>query len=357
VNYRRAILPVVIAAVATASAIDKKQLPDVKPIPRVQAVPLPYDQISFQRDEREVARYHFGPQLNRPFIFPVIGPSGRNLTRMGHPGDPDTHSHHNSIWVSYSDVNGIDFWVDRRGPTHGRIIHKRVVDIEDGENRAGVITQADWTSDPGTVLLHETRETWLYTLPGNESMLVIDLLLDPAVDSVTFGRAGFGPMSVRVAKSIAVHFGGGRLRNSEGREGESEIFRKPARWVDYSGLSATNVVEGLTLMDHPLNPPHPSPFHVREDGWMGAMLSTDKPTVITRGKPLHLRYGVYVHDGLPGRDALEARWKEFAQLNLHPPFGPPRSERDCLHGDHRKINVPRTFVSTQACLDYLRQSR
>ena len=305
----------VLVAVSVA-ALGQAELPDAKPIPRWQAVPLPYYQISFQREEKEIARYYFDPSFNRPFIFPLIGPSGRTLTRMGHPGDPDTHSHHNSVWVAYGQVNGVDFWSDQPGPNHGRIIHQRVVKLEDGDDRAGAITQADWTADAGAVLLHETRGTWVCALPRDEWLLVVDLLLEAAAASVTFDRAGFGPMSVRVAKSIAVQFGGGRLRNSEGGEGEKQIFRRPARWVDYSGLIAPGIVEGLTLMDHPLNPGHPSPFHVRADGWMGAMLSTQEATIVTRGKPLHLRYGVYLHAGLPTAAALEAKWKDFTQLDV-----------------------------------------
>ena len=81
-------------------------LPNARPVPLVQAVPQPYEQVSFQREGTELARLHFGPGLNRPFIFPLLGPSGRSVTRMGHPHDPVSHSHHNSIWVSHNDVNG-----------------------------------------------------------------------------------------------------------------------------------------------------------------------------------------------------------------------------------------------------------
>ena len=125
------------------------------------------------------------------------------------------------------------------------------------------------------------------------------------------------------------------MRNSEGAEGEPAIFHQPARWVDYSGYIAPGVIEGLTLFDHPLNPYHPSPFHVREDGWMGAMLSTDRATTVAPGRSLHLRYGVYVHAGMPEGAQIEGRWKEFAGLNLHPPYGPPKNGRDCLNGSHR----------------------
>ena len=39
-----------------------------KPVPSMQAVPLPHEQISFQRDGRELTRYRYGPALERPFL-------------------------------------------------------------------------------------------------------------------------------------------------------------------------------------------------------------------------------------------------------------------------------------------------
>src|SRR5688572_31231466 len=86
------------------AAVYRLSADDAKPVPRAQAVPQPSAQVSFQREGFEIARYHFGPDLRRPFVFPVIGPSGRSLTRMGHPRDPASHSHHNPVWVSHNDV-------------------------------------------------------------------------------------------------------------------------------------------------------------------------------------------------------------------------------------------------------------
>src|SRR3989440_11951173 len=99
-----------------------------KAVPRIQAVPQPYEQISFQREGVEIARYHFGPGLRRPFVFPVIGPSGLSLTRMGHPHDPESHSHHNSVWISHNSMNGVSFWDDR---AKGKIVHQRIEAMED----------------------------------------------------------------------------------------------------------------------------------------------------------------------------------------------------------------------------------
>jgi hypothetical protein len=348
---RRDALVLPLAACARAAAV-----PEQRHFARTQAIPLPDHEVSFQFNERELGRYRFGPQLNRPFIYPVIGPSGRTLTRMGHPGDPYTHSHHNSIWISYAKVNGVSFWEDH-GKDTGRIVQQQTSDLIDGDDRAGILAKGAWLQGSGQPLLQESREVWAYPLTAGEWMLVFDLLLKPESGDAVFDKAGFGPIGVRVAKSLSVYFGGGVIRNSEKSEGEAAVFRKPARWVDYSGYIAPGVIEGLTLFDHPLNPDHPSPFHVREDGWMGAMLSTERAIVATAAKPLHLRYGIYVHSRMPETAQLDAQWNQFARLDLHPPYGPPKSERECLNGNHRLFNVPHPFRSPKECQEAAGQSK
>ena len=296
----------VIAVLAAAAAAAEAGDP-----PRMQAVPQPYDQVSFQRDGVEIARYHFGAALKRPFVFPAIGPAGRPLTRMGHPHDPVSHSHHNSIWISHQNVNGNNFWEDR--PGSARIAHERVEVLEDGPDEAAVQCLNAWIGTNGVTLLHERRRTCVQALPANEWMLVVDLQFEAAGDDVTFGQSPFGLFAVRMAKSIGVKDGGGTIRNSEGGVNEAGVFRKPARWMDYSGPIAPGVTNGITLLDHPSNPNHPTVFHVRDDGWMGSCLTYDAPRTVAKGTPLRLRYALYIHDGAPAADALERRWQEFSR--------------------------------------------
>ena len=97
---------------------------------------------------------------------------------------------------------------------------------------------------------------------------------------------------------------------------EAGCFRKPARWCDYSGPVTATVNEGITLMDHPMNLNHPVPFHVRDDGWMGAALTFPGAHAIRPGEPLQLRYGLYVHGGIPPLAELQARWEEFAKTTF-----------------------------------------
>jgi len=278
------------------------------PVPSVQAIPLPNHEVSFQREGEEIARYHFGPDLRRPFVFPAIGPAGRSLTRMGHPHDPESHSHHNSIWISHNDVNGVSFWDDR---AKGRIVHRRILRLDDGKEAAAVLTENAWMAS-NQVLLVERRVTRAEVLGDKEWFLTIGLELQPALREVTLGKTPFGMIGVRMAKTIGVNDGGGRILNSEGAVNEAGVFWKKARWVDYSGPITAKANEGITLMDHPSNPNHPTTFHVRNDGWMGASLTFDGPLTISTNQPLKLKYGLYIHGQVPSTNQIWRTFQKFA---------------------------------------------
>lgn len=280
----------------------------------MQVIPQPYDQVSFQRDGVELARYHFGPDLRRPFIFPVIGPSGRPLTRLGHPHDPEGHSHHNSIWIAHQSVGGVSFWEDRVGPA--RIAHRRIEQLSDGPEEAALVCRNEWLGTNGAPILIERRRVAVRALPAREWLLVLDVELRAASGVVKLGATPFGILGVRVAKTMSVRDGGGRILNSEGDENEVGAFRQPARWVDYSGPIAPGRIEGLTLMDHPQNLNHPAVFHVRDDGWMGPCLTVGGSMLLQSNPPLRLRYGIYVHSGAPPPAQLNEIWRRFTELPL-----------------------------------------
>jgi hypothetical protein len=286
-------------------------LPDARPVPEVQVLPLPYGQASFEYLGSELTRYHFGPALERPFLYPIQGADGRSLTRMGHPHDPHGHRHHNSVWISHQDVGGVDFWSDGGS---GQIVCQRVEQYEDGRAEASMLSTNAWQDDQKKTLLLERRRVGVRPLERGEWFLSIDLQFEaPGALPVTIGQTPFGMIGVRMAKTIGVHDGGGRILNSQAARNEEEVFRKPARWVDYSGPVAAGVTGGIALLDHPTNPDHPTPFHVRNDGWMGASLTLNRPLVVQPGEPLRLRYGLWIHSGVPGVEAIDAQWQAFAK--------------------------------------------
>jgi Methane oxygenase PmoA len=261
---------------------------------RCEVVPQPDYQAAFRIDGVERLRWHFGPSYPRPFFYPLLGPSGTPLTRMGHPGGPD-HDHHRSIWFAHEKVLGIDFWSDR---TTARIRQKSWLCYQDGEEEAAMAALLGWYDghDPKELLEQELIAA-VRPGPDGETLLEFQATFRPSGDMLEFGKTNFGFLAVRVAKNLAEHFGGGVLTNSDGATHEAAIFGKRAQWVDYSGSVPKGDTEGITYHDHPDNPSHPALWHVREDGWMGASVCMQVAVPTTRKQPLTLRYLLHAHKG------------------------------------------------------------
>ncbi|MBN9519644.1 PmoA family protein [bacterium] len=284
------------------------------PHPRCTLLPLPDHQVAFLVDGAERLRWHFGPQYPRPFFYPLAGPSGLSLTRMGHPGAPD-HDHHRSVWFAHEKVAGVNFWGDTGT---ARVRQKQWLAYDDGDTEAVMAVRLGWFDghDPRELL---TQDLFAAVIPGpgRETFVELQTTFRPTANQLEFAKTNFGFLAVRVAKAISAHFGGGTLTNSDGAAGEPAVFGKPARWVDYSGEQPGGHREGVTYFDHPTNPGHPAAWHVREDGWMGASACFAGPRTTTQAEPLTLRYLLHAHAGL-----LDARRAEdvFAEFGKRPPF-------------------------------------
>jgi Family of unknown function (DUF6807) len=335
--------------------------------PRCEIVPLAGEQVAFRIDGVEKTRWNFGPATLRPFFFPVLGPSGGMLTRIGHPGAPN-HDHHLSVWFAHNKVLGIDFWSNRgpaldgcagphasRGPA--RIRQKQWLAYRDGNDEAVMAAALGWYDghDPKELLEQELVAA-VRPLDRGEWELELQATFRPKAESLEFQKTNFGFLAVRVAKDISEHFGGGKLTSSRGAIGEKAIFGKPALWMDYSGpvrpeprvsvprllpkagvlpagKSVEPAVEGITYFDHPANPGHPLSWHVREDGWMGASVCMHGPVATTRKSPLVLRHLLHLHRGPVDADKAAAR---FAAFSRRPTFVVSKSR-----AKHRQYEVRR----------------
>jgi hypothetical protein len=280
-----------------------------KSSPRCRVLPLPDHQAAVLIDGAERLRWHFGAGYPRPFFYPLTGPGRSSLTRMGHPGAPN-HDHHRSVWFAHHKVLGIDFWGDQ---TAARIEQKHWLVYEDGDDEAVLAVLLAWRDghDPRPLLEQELIAA-VRPGPDGETLLDLQSRFVPTAETLEFGKTNFGFLAVRVAANISEHFGGGRLSDSEGRTGEPAIFGRRAAWMDYSGpagrvqgsgfrVQETEANgagwEGITFFDHPKNPGHPTHWHVREDGWMGASVCFAGPVTTTRENPLTLRYLLHAHRG------------------------------------------------------------
>ena len=215
-----------------------------------------------------------------------------------------------------------------------------------GNDETIMASVCGWYDGAGKELMEQDVVAALIPMERGEQALEIQLTVRPpsGVETVELGKTNFGFLAVRMAKTISIHFGGGQLTDSEGRQGEKAIFAQPARWVDYSGPVAVGrgpdrktAVEGITYFDHPANPRYPTHWHVREDGWMGASFCMHEGYSVTAKSPLVLRYLLHAHGGPYDLAKATAVHEAFAK---RPGFRVGKSS-----GPHRQYDVERETAS------------
>ncbi|MEM7235739.1 MAG: DUF6807 family protein [Planctomycetota bacterium] len=286
---------------------------------------IPDKAIVIRRDRAIVSAVWFGPTVLRPYVFPFVGPGGTELTRINHPLDPVSHSHHRSIWVGHRNVNGIDFWGEQKDP--GRITCASISDLKEKGPQVNATMNLSWNRPDGDELLAERRKLTFSDLGSQNLALDLEMEFRSTSDQpVKLDVSNFGLLGVRVARTLRVHEGlGGQILNSSEAENESGCFGQHAYWIDYSGpvpVAAQKgapkpapgtlpaIVAGVTCYDHPKNPADDTMWHVRDDGWMGPSLTRTKAISITRER-LVIRYRIETHAGRAWQARVSERYRAW----------------------------------------------
>ncbi len=270
---------------------------------------------------------------HKPILFPVIGPHGVSMTRHypieeAAPGEEADHPHQKSLWFTHGDVNGVDFWTEYDRKTkqpapdkYGRVVQKKVLETCSGE--VGVIRTAnEWVAPGGKVLVSDERTLEFRRLPGGR---VIDFTVKLKADhgDVTFGETKEGTMAIRTHPALRLEgkVAKGKAASSEGVTGR-DVWGKPARWVDYWAPVEGHVV-GVAIMDHPANPRHPTRWHARQYGLIGAnpfgggdfdkSLKGTGAMTLKSGDTATFRYRFYFHDGEHDKADVEKVYAEFSK--------------------------------------------
>ncbi|MCA9041478.1 MAG: PmoA family protein [Planctomycetaceae bacterium] len=306
-------------------------------IPRCRVLPLPDHQVSFEIDRQERLRWHFGPQYSRPFIYPFYGPSRISLTRMGHPGTV-SHDHHRSIWFAHPKVMGMNFWSENND--QGTYCRQQAwLAYEDRDDEARMAVQIGWfDGHDAAPLIEQDLVLAVRTTSAEETVLELQTTFRPVAETLELGESTLGPLGIRVSAELSEYFGGGQLTNTHGDQGETNIFGKPANWVDYSGPVQNDEQEGITCFYHPENINAPVGWHVREDGWMSASVCGKSPLLLKRSMPTTLRYLLWAHAGTVDKNNADTLFEQFAQTK--PYVVKPASTR------HREFEIHRSKNSS-----------
>ena len=156
--------------------------------------------------------YHYSQKYVRPFLYPVTGPFGTQVTRnwpmvSSVKGEHRDHIHHKSIWVAYGDCNHVDNWSEEKG--HGWQRHRGFLELRSGPVFGQITARNDWCAPDGRKQFEEIRDMRFYALPGGDRLFDVNVTFRMTQGSVTFRDTKEGGLvSVRVASSMDVRNGG-----------------------------------------------------------------------------------------------------------------------------------------------------
>lgn len=246
-------------------------------------------------------------------LYPVNTPSGVRAVDFA-PGD---HRHHRGVFLAWHatqcGAKRADFWGwGEMAPTTDRVISNHEVKLVEADAKhARLAIRNDWTVKGKTAI----EEALAIEVKEQNGVFVIDMLFElvPRVD-VTLNRTAFGGFCVKGRKEGDAIYtdpdGEVQLPNPHHLKPESDWPAKS--WYDFTIALNDGKTVGVTVIDHPRNPP--SPWHnLKPIAMLNPCIVANGPVTLTTNQPLHLRYRLVIHDGPPPMAVIERLAAEFGE--------------------------------------------
>jgi hypothetical protein len=265
---------------------------------------------------------YFGPpEWPQPFLHPLRTASGLTVTR-GYPvdkveGESNDHIWHHGLWFAHGDINGVDFWRDKGPELTGRIVPSGRPEAK-GDRISGVFKLVA----PGKETLGTIEQAFAFRADGD--LRIVDVFVNVKADAgkpLKFGDTEEGALGIRFRDDFREDRGA-VLSNSDGLVGAKQIWGKRANWVDYSTTIGTEKA-GVTMMDHPGNPKHPTYWHARNYGLCAANpfgehdflkdKTRDGSVTVPPGGSMAFRYRVVIHPGMLDAARAAAWYADFSK--------------------------------------------
>ncbi len=275
-------------------------------------------------------RYHYGDQWRKPFLWPVNAEGGLGITR-DYPMETEStpriardHPHHKSFWSAYGEVNGHDLWAEGNNAGNQR---SGQITFGSGDAYGWIRAENVWEDKDGNPLLDELREYRFYAAPETARLFDAHVTLKASHGEVLLSDTKEGGIvSARMRPDIS--HARAVITNAHGDQGEGAAWGKPSPWCDFSGDVPDVGWRGLAIFDHPGNFRHPSSWHVRNYGLMGAnafgysyfrerdynkaLMPENGDHTLAAGEALSFAYRIYVHSGNVEEASVADRYADYA---------------------------------------------
>ena len=244
--------------------------------------------------EKVIAEFsHTQTPQGRPFICNIHTLDGIKVTRNYPITDKDQndHPHHQGLFHTFSQLNGIDFW-HMKGMAKHRLF---TVPPKDGNPASFSAESVYLDRDGETPLLKETM-SYGFHITSEGLLITINAIIESEAEKVIIGSKEEGGIAIRVASDLRVQKGG-KMIDNKGRKGGKAIWGKAARWVDNSGKKKGRWVGATLFASHSdLGVFH---WHSRDYGLIAANpfgpLNKAPDRILKKGEKLSFNYGLMVH--------------------------------------------------------------
>ncbi len=277
---------------------------------------------------------------SKPYFYPVIGPTGKEMTRA-YPmkdveGEARDHPHQRSFYFGHQFVNDFDTWHEKltlveraKGDedklaemmkTLGGTIHKKVISTEVTDKHAALIVSSDYVDSSGGRMAEDMRVFTFHLGEKGERIVDVDIVFTAVAESVRFADAKDAGLSLRVAQSMTVDAKeGGRIATSTGHE-DKDAWGKRADWCDFNGPVGGEKL-GIAVLNHPASLRYPTPWHARTYGLLTAnpfglksvaSEENDGEVILKKGESFTLKHRVIFHAGDEKDADIAGAWKAYA---------------------------------------------
>ncbi|MFQ6096476.1 MAG: PmoA family protein [Armatimonadota bacterium] len=258
----------------------------------------------------------------KPYCWPIIGPTGKPVTRA-YPmaqveGEAHDHHHHRSLWFTFGEVNGIDFWAEAEKT--GREVHREFKSLASGDEVGTIRELVDWVGPDGSKVCEDEREL-RFSGTRDRRVIDFDIVIRATEGPVEFGDTKEGMFGLRVAHTMKLKGGDGHIVNSRG-DRDDDTWGKQGEWCDYYG-SVNGDTVGIAIMDHPRSFRHPTYWHVRDYGLFAAnpfglrhFIGDEQGKgryTIPKGESIEFHYRVLIHRGDAEEARVAALYDEYAR--------------------------------------------
>jgi len=267
--------------------------------------------------------YLYGEEFpDKPVFYPVMSPNGARVNREYPmvekvPGESADHPHHQSMWFTYDEVNGTNFWNPEKT---GRRIAQRQASLS-GKTLVALL---DWKDKDGKVVLEETKRV---SFGGGQDAFWMDhdITLKAPNVAVSMGDTKEGAFGIRLNDTLKENGGSGKYINAEGLETAANVWGKTSPWVAIRGVvtDATGKHEvTVAIFAHPKALNSPPYWHARDYGLFAAnpfgrkAYDPKQETRITTlgvGQSVQLRFRLAVYGGQVAKARLDQEFASFAK--------------------------------------------